>query len=357
MRQQAGRNNAYTLIEILVAVSVVSLLLGLLLSAVMNAREASRRLQCSSNLRQIVLAVTSYESAHTCYPLGRTLIHDPRYSGPNPPCTATTVDCGPFVLILPFLERVALYNSYNHSLTVFGPENYSATTTLVNTLVCPSDFAASTVNHRTEWRIFPPLFWQQRRDGAVALTSYAGAFGSVTVDATPAGKPNCAVPAQLLSEANGVFSDVHPIRSSSVSDGLSHTGFVSEKAASVLSQLRQDPALFRQHNWYFAGDIGFSLVSAMYPPGYKPGPLQPKKNHIAYTAASLHDGFVQTAFGDGSVRPVKTSVDSWVIDKDTGDPLGSYVSPGGWYVNLPPPGVWQALFTRSGTEAVREDGF
>lgn len=61
---------AFTLIELIVVLGVTGVLLALLLPAVFNAREAARRVQCQSNLRQTGIALHSFHDAHGLFPPG-----------------------------------------------------------------------------------------------------------------------------------------------------------------------------------------------------------------------------------------------------------------------------------------------
>jgi len=58
----------FTLVELLVVLSIIGLLIGLLLPAVQSAREAARRMQCQSHVKQLGLAALNFESSHRHFP-------------------------------------------------------------------------------------------------------------------------------------------------------------------------------------------------------------------------------------------------------------------------------------------------
>jgi prepilin-type processing-associated H-X9-DG protein len=169
----------------------------------------------------------------------------------------------------------------------------------------------------------------------------------------PAFYTSCTVPTEVISQSNGCFNDITPLRLSDVKDGLTSTIFASEKVISLLPDV-EDVAIVgpEKSGKWVSGDLGDTLFTTLYPPN---APRRVSKFGVrahAYAAASLHGGRLNLLMGDGSVRTIDENIDSWPFDPFTGQPAGANLAGGGWWQNLPAEGVWQALSTRGGGEPI-----
>jgi len=347
--------SGFTLIELLVSISIISLLVALLLPAVQSAREAARRAQCANNLRQFALALQAYHDAFGSLPPGRIKSYDPRYAGPKPPCTSSIVDKSLEVFSLGFMEQTTVYNAINQSLAIIGAENSTIHSVAVSTLACPSDPLSGWARDLnpgalTKYGVPDPA--------RMVFTSYAGMIGSLPVLAQPLPSTTCVVPRPLFAQCNGVFNDLAPIRLASVTDGLSNTIFMAEKATTILQELNAlNPQYAAQHGWYITGNLGDTLITSLYPPNACDKVALAAMTAWTNSASSMHPGGLNVLMGDGSVRFIKDSIQSWPSDPITGNPAGASQNGQGAWVNLPPSGVWQALSTRAGGELVSSDSF
>ncbi len=123
----------FTLVELLVIIAIIGLLVALLLPAVNMAREAARRTQCQSRLRQIGLSFLNYESAQRHLPAGSQ-----RTSG---------LAWGFSLPLLPYMEEKVLFETVDMTDRDCGAvvielqqmQKLDPSSRLVDLLVCPSD--------------------------------------------------------------------------------------------------------------------------------------------------------------------------------------------------------------------------
>jgi prepilin-type N-terminal cleavage/methylation domain-containing protein/prepilin-type processing-associated H-X9-DG protein len=346
-----ARRTGFSLVELLTVVAIVGILAALLLPAVQAAREAARRGQCQSHLRQLGLALHAYHNDHRMFPLGRTATGDPRYPRVGN-CPPRQIDRGPLVAILPYIEASTTFDAINALLSIVSPENTTIHTARMGIFACPSDSAGGRVSELPA-NAFGGVFpdppqgrWQ------MATTSYACNFGTLDVIGLPSFFPNCKVPALGVEQLDGLFNDSHPIRLSMISDGQAQTAMAFEHAAEGLESAYQAIPLQRGNwAWWTTGNLGDSLAVAKCPPNWALKSVGFAAQKSYRNATSMHPGGLYVLFADGSVRFVSGTIDSWPIDEHFGEPLGASQNADGFYENLPRRGVWQAYATRAGTDS------
>jgi prepilin-type N-terminal cleavage/methylation domain-containing protein/prepilin-type processing-associated H-X9-DG protein len=140
----------FTLVELLVVITIIGILMALLLPAVQTAREAARRAQCSNNLKQIGLGILNFESVHKRLPTGGEGT-DFSAVGGSPMAPRTKFSrTGLFVHLLPFIEHSDIYNqldlskSYRDTTVRFAgttnaTSNAQACSRDITTYLCPSN--------------------------------------------------------------------------------------------------------------------------------------------------------------------------------------------------------------------------
>ena len=142
----------FTLVELLVVIAIIGILIGMLLPAVQQVREAARRITCANNIRQTVLAMHNYASANQVFPPGKNdsegatrRTFDPIIRRPNDPTDGQQYAWGTF--ILPFVEQQNLFelfraqtNNWDLDVSdVFDANDQPVVSNIVPSFICPSD--------------------------------------------------------------------------------------------------------------------------------------------------------------------------------------------------------------------------
>jgi prepilin-type N-terminal cleavage/methylation domain-containing protein/prepilin-type processing-associated H-X9-DG protein len=289
----ARRHSAgFTLVELLVVIAIIGVLVALLLPAVQAAREASRRSQCTNNLRQLAIAMHNYHDTHLAFPIN----YMPRQSSTHSWMQA----------VLPYIEQANLYNQ----ITIGGlnslANNQAVANTVIKTFRCPTDGVTKNGIITTA----------SDGGGTKAATNYKASCGAnwmwTITNTTNARWPNDGNGLQhcdglMCSNAQGgvpiPVGDLmkNLTRMTTITDGTSNTFAIGE-------------AIPAWSNWSWWYNENAAVATCALPLNYRRGieKLEPfaaswQRNYSFY---SLHPAGANFAMCDASVRFVPDNIDT-----------------------------------------------
>ena len=285
-RRRASGRRGFTLVELLVVIAIIATLIGLLLPAVQSSREAARRMQCGNNLKQLGMALHSYNAAYHMLP--GYMIDKFGNGGTNWAWGA---------VILPFIEQGTLYDSLdvsNVDAHVAGADGnkLAAMQQEIPIFRCPTD-TGPVLNSD----------WNAMRRGfggpfvPTATSNYVGSNHSHRNNRSPA--------------ANGVFvnvgynagytTHVKRIGLRNVADGTSKTIAIGERVHRLRGVLLRASVVFgvndgdeNQNNYGTSAVVGAGAWTL---------------NSDIKGFSSLHAGTAQFLIADGAVRPISENID------------------------------------------------
>jgi len=293
----------FTLVELLVVITIIGILIALLLPAVQAARESARRMQCSNNLKQISLAMLNHESAHGHFPTGGwggLWVGDPDRG------FGTTQPGGWIYNILPYMEQEALHNmGTGEEESVKKAEALKVIKTPLAALHCPT---------RRKAELYPPapdglLMYNADEIDAQALNDYAanaGDYGGAFHHNGPASitaEPSHTWPSWMTKQT-GISYLRSRVTVANVADGTSNTIMVGEKLVDPDHYLDtqttcDNRSMYAGHNW----DTLRWAADDFPPMQDRPG-VSGDDNF-----GSPHSGGFNAALCDGSVRVISYSID------------------------------------------------
>ncbi len=281
------RRSAFTLVELLVVIAIIGILVSLLLPAVQAAREASRRIACSNNLKQVGLALHLYHDVFLRLPpgwWGYDLATQEEYWLGEP-------GWGWCAAMLPYVEQSTLSESVVHcGLPIHDPLNKQARESHLPVFRCPSDAghrafqlaAGDDHDHGGHGPgcVFPLL---------MATGNYVGMFGTQDMHEVCEHGP---------CRGNGTFFLNRGVQLAEIKDGLSNTLIAGERTSRLSYSTWVGAVAGSEHG-----------PARVVGEGALPPNSQGTYETNVHVFSSEHPSGTQFVLGDGSVHLLHQTID------------------------------------------------
>jgi prepilin-type N-terminal cleavage/methylation domain-containing protein/prepilin-type processing-associated H-X9-DG protein len=340
MTQKSKRRQAFTLVELLVVIAIIGILVGMLLPAVQQVREAARRTQCNNNLRQIGIAILNHESSFMRLPPGYMsyITSDgtgPASAGIDPVTWDAAPGWGWAKIILPYMEQANLDLELPTSTPIWDPANRQAIKTKLPIYLCPSssgdteafavvDAAQNplttfggvielgrshyAVNHGQE------ACWEEEAGSALQALIFTNIYTSATAIVQVNGNTAKVADGPFFRNSKTTLSDILDGTSNTLFAG-EHSSTLSDKSwAGVVPGARNHPRIFTPENghegagslvlWHM-GPSGGELDITGFPIIH---PVNFPTLHVGQMFAE-HPGGGNTLYGDGSIQFMNQNID------------------------------------------------
>jgi len=209
------KRKGFTLIELLLVIAIIAILIGLLLPAVQKVREASARMKCQNNLKQLGIGVHSYHDTFSRFiPAGNI-------------ATALSWHVG----ILPYLEQTSLFNKISQntgSYLVLGKYDIPVNNK-VATFLCPSQTEAEKMilSPTPPHNVNTPEVINNQSPYTAHYYGVGGPAGvNPTTGATYVNEVNDATQGRMGRQ--GMFQRTDTVNLSNITDGTSNTLMIGE---------------------------------------------------------------------------------------------------------------------------------
>ncbi len=291
-RLNGNTNSGFTVVELLVTLAIIGVLVAILLPAVQQAREASRRTQCQNQLRQVGLACVEFESSYRNYPPGWLF----GGYGIGPDSTAWSV----FAQLLPFLDQTPLYTKGGIPKSTLRASGIAGQQ--LGVFLCPTDPGSNSgprfdagnmvsLNFavgQTNYKAVCGANWGADNSQGVGITELGSDWINIGTNGSYDG----------LDQGDGMLYRVdypNPRRTRDVVDGLSNTFLFGEDV----------PKYDIYCSWPYANNV---YSTCAIPPNLFSEP-DPTFWPNVQGFRSLHRGGLSFSLGDGSVRFISESID------------------------------------------------